>query len=72
MRPQRHNGTEGRAVSLNGEPTHPLTLPVYRGILTRLVGDTRETWEAGLALWGSARRKSPESPARKQGRRRSR
>jgi hypothetical protein len=44
MRPQRQNGMEGRSVSFNGELTHPLTLPVYRGILTRLVGETRETW----------------------------
>jgi len=59
---------EGRSVSFNGALMRPLPLPVYRGILTRLVGETRETWEAGLALWGGARRKSPESPARKQGR----
>ena len=54
------------------EPTQPLTLPVYSGILTRLMGETRETWYAGLALWGGARRKSPESPTRKHGRGRSR
>jgi hypothetical protein len=57
-------------VSCNGDPTPPLTLPVYRGILSRLVCDTRATWEAGRALWGRARRKSSASPARKQGRRR--
>jgi hypothetical protein len=53
-------------VSMNGEPTHPLTRPVDRGILPRLVGETRRTWEAGLALRGGARRKSLESPERKQ------
>src|SRR5438132_910778 len=37
MRPQRQNGREGRSVSVNGKLTHPLTLPVYRGILTRLM-----------------------------------
>jgi hypothetical protein len=72
IRPQRQNGMEGRSVSLNGALTPPLTLPVSRGILTRLGGETRETWEAGFALWGGARRQSPESPARKPGRRRSR
>jgi hypothetical protein len=46
-------------VSFSGQLTHPLTLPVYRGILSRLVGEPRETWEAGCALRGSARRKPP-------------
>jgi hypothetical protein len=59
-------------VSFNGKPTHPLTLPVYRGILPRLVGKTRATWSAGFALWGSATPKSLESPERKQRGRRSR
>ena len=72
MRPQRHNGTEGRSGRLNGALPHPLTLPGSRGLLTRLVGETREPWSAGRALGGSARRKSPESPARTQGRGRSR
>jgi len=72
MRPQSQNGMAGRSVRWNGALTHPLTLPVSRGILPRRVGATRETWEAGLALWGGARRTSPESPARKPGRGRSR
>jgi hypothetical protein len=67
MRPQRQNGTEGRAASLNGTLTPLSTLPVYSGILTRLVGETRETWEAGCALWGSAKRQPPESPERTPG-----
>jgi len=44
MRPQRQNGMEGRLARLNGTLTHPLTLPGYRGILPRLVGEPRETW----------------------------
>jgi hypothetical protein len=59
-------------VSLNGKLTPPLTLPVSRGLLPRLVGETRGTWEAGCALWGGARRKPPESPTRKHGGGRSR
>jgi hypothetical protein len=35
---------EGRSVSFNGKLTHPSTLPVYRGILPRLVGEPRDTW----------------------------
>jgi hypothetical protein len=65
MRPQRQKGREGRAVSLHGTLRHPLPLPVYRDILPRLGGEPRETWEAGFALRGRARRKPLESPKRK-------
>ena len=52
LRPQRQHGREGRSVRVHGKPTHPLTLPVYRGIRPRLVGETRGTWSAGFALCG--------------------
>jgi hypothetical protein len=69
MRPQRHNGMEGRLARFNGTLTPPLTLPVDRGILPRLVGEPRETWEAGCTLQGGARPTPLESPRRKRGRR---
>jgi hypothetical protein len=50
IRPQRQHGMEGRSGRLNGAPPHPLTLPVYRGLLPRLVGETGGTWSAGFAL----------------------
>jgi hypothetical protein len=32
------------SAGFNGLPTHVPYPPVYRGILLRLVGETRETW----------------------------
>ena len=55
----------GRSASIDGEPSHLLTQPVYRDVLTRSTCESCGTWYAGIFLRQGATPECAESVSRK-------